>query len=400
MFSRRRFCEVTGAAILYSAAPARVLHAARRDRASATVDVASIDRQRILRAADRYLSEAPITIAAFTATRSAGAKHDYFSEGDYWWPDPKNPGGPYIRRDGESNPGNFTEHRHALIRLSVQMAALSAAWFITKNERYAEHAVKHLRAWFLDESTRLNPHLKYAQAIQGITTGRGTGIIDTLHLVEVVRATSVLEKSRSFQDDVRQGVKAWFTQYLNWMTTSPNGIEEREAKNNHGTCWLLQVAEFARYTGNAELSNFCRKRFMDVLVPNQIAANGSFPLELARTKPYGYCLFNLDAMTTACQVLSTREQNLWEFALPDGRGIRKAVEFMAPYVADQKTWPFPPDVQYFDQWPVRHPSLLFAGLAYSRADYLKLWSRLNPDPTVEEAIRNYPIRQPVLWLPK
>jgi hypothetical protein len=362
------------------------------------VDVAAIDRQRILRAADQYLGGAPITITAFTAARSTGGKHDYFSEGDYWWPDPKNSAGPYIRRDGESNPGNFTEHRHALIRLSIQMPVLSAAWLITRNERYAEHAVKHLRAWFLDQSTRMNPHLKYAQAIQGITTGRGTGIIDTLHLVEVVRAASVLEKSRSFPEDARRGVKVWLAQYLNWMTTSPNGIEERDAKNNHGTCWLLQVAEFARYTGNAELSNFGRQRFKDVLVPNQIATNGSFPLELARTKPYGYCLFNLDAMSTACQVLSTREQNLWEFALPDGRGIRKAVEYMAPYIADKKTWPFTPDVQYFDQWPVRHPSLLFAGLAYSRADYLKLWGRLNPDPSVEEAVRNYPIRQPVLWL--
>jgi len=55
-------------------------------------------------------------------------------------------------------------------------------------------------------------------------------------------------------------------------------------------------------------------------------------------------------------------------------------------------------VQYFDQWPVRQPSLLFAGLAFSRTDYLKLWRRLNPDPTVAEVIRNFPIRQPVLWL--
>jgi len=44
--------------------------------------------------------------------------HDFYFEGDYWWPDPENPHGPYIQHNGMSNPGNFTEHRKAMIRLS------------------------------------------------------------------------------------------------------------------------------------------------------------------------------------------------------------------------------------------------------------------------------------------
>ena len=72
--------------------------------------------------------------------------------------------------------------------------------------------------------------------------------------------------------------------------------------------------------------------------------------------------------------------------------------FMYPFIADKKSWPSPPDVEYFDQFPVRQPSLLFAGLGLSRPEYLQLWRSLNPDPTVEEVIRNYPIRQPVLWV--
>jgi Alginate lyase len=396
MLSRRRFC-VSVAGAFVSALAVRKLSFGT-DSNPIWIDVAAIDHERVLRSARRYLLEAPITITAFSSTRSAGGKHDYFSEGDYWWPDPANPTGPYIQRDGLTNPDNFTGHRHALIRLSVQMPALAAAWLVTRDERYAAHAVRHLRAWFVDDETRMNPNLEYAQAIHGRTTGRGIGIIDTLHLVEVARAAIVLEGSRSLAGDLRDGVKRWFAEYLRWMTTSPHGIEEREAKNNHGTCWILQVAEFARYTGNAELINFCRSRFKTVLVPNQIAANGSFPLEQARTKPYGYCLFNLDAMATACQTLSTAGDNLWQFELPDGRGIRKAIEYMVPFVRDKKSWPLKPDVQYFDQWPVRQPSLLFAGLAYSRPEYVKLWRLLNPDPTVDEIIRNYPIRQPVLWL--
>jgi len=368
------------------------------EKNSPSIDVVAIDRARILRAADRYLRESPVTITAFAAARSAGGKHDYFSEGDYWWPDPANPGGPYIQRDGHSNPDNFNDHRLALIRLSVQMPALSAAWLLTKNQPYAALAAKHLQAWFLDESTRMNPNLEYAQAIHGRSTGRGIGIIDTLHLVEVARAATLLEGSPALTNAVRDGVKQWFSAYLRWMTTSPHGIEEREAKNNHGTCWVLQVAEFARFIGNADLTSFCRSRFKSVLVPNQIAENGSFPEELRRTKPYGYCLFNLDALAAACQVLSTPDDNLWTFELPGGRGIRKAVEYMFPFIRDKKSWPFPPDVQYFDQWPVRQPSLLFAGLAYLRPEYLDLWRKLDPDPTEKEIIRNFPIRQPVLWV--
>ena len=195
----------------------------------------------------------------------------------------------------------------------------------------------------------MNPNLEFAQAIHGRVTGRGTGIIDTVHLVEVARAASLLEAAG---DDVRR----WFADYLTWMTRHQYGKDERDAKNNHGTCWVLQTAEFARFTHNVELTAFCRERFKTVLVPTQIAADGSFPLELARTKPYGYCLFNLDAMATTCQILSTADENLWRFALPDGRGIAKAVAFMFPFVADKRTWSRPPDVMYFDGWPLRHPA--------------------------------------------
>ncbi len=107
------------------------------------------------------------------------------------------------------------------------------------------------------------------------------------------------------------------------MTTHPYGITERDAKNNHGTCWVTQVAAFARLTGNATLTEYCRDRFKTVLIPNQEAADGSFPLELARTKPYGYSLFNLDAMSILAQTLSTRDDNLWTWQLPDGRGMAR-----------------------------------------------------------------------------
>jgi len=182
------------------------------------------------------------------------------------------------------------------------------------------------------------------------------------------------------------------------MTTHQYGIDEREARNNHGTCWVMQVAEFARLTGRSDLTEFCRTRYKTVLLPNQLGADGSFPEELRRTKPYGYSLFNLDAMTTVCQILSTPSDNLWRYELPDGRGIRKAVAFLFPFIADKKAWPHKPDVMYHDEWPMRHPSLLFTGLALDEQRYLDVWKRLPADSTVEEVIRNFFVRQPVLWV--
>jgi hypothetical protein len=360
--------------------------------------IADFERARVLAAANGYLKEAPITITASRSPRSAGGVHDFFSEGDYWWSDPQNPNGPYIQRDGMSNPDNFVDHRRYLMRLSVQVPALVAAWKLTKDARYANHAARHLRAWFIDERTRMNPNLQYAQAIHGRFTGRGIGIIDTLHLVEVARAIEVLKDSRALSTSDRSAIIKWFSDYVRWMTTSKNGTDERDAKNNHGTCWVMQVAAFAHLIGDEKLLAYCRDRFKTVLVPNQIAADGSFPEELRRTKPYGYSLFNLDAMAMVCQLLSTRDDNLWRFFLADGRGMGRAMEYMYPYIKDKKTWPLKPDVMYDAEWPMRHISLLLGGRALGRSEYVELWKQLPADSTVDEVVRNFFIRQPVLWV--
>jgi hypothetical protein len=356
-------------------------------------DLVSLERARVIAAAEKYLGEAPLTITAFPAPRSAGGLHDFSSEGDYWWPDPQNPGGPYIRRDGETNPDNFVAHRDAMRRLSQIVPALVAAYQITGDERYARHAAAHLRAWFVDEQTRMNPNLLYGQAIKGVATGRGTGVIDTIHLVEVARAAWVLERLGYLKGETLVGTKDWFRRYLEWITTHPFGVVERTSGNNHAAAWALQVAAFAQLVGDAAQVAEMRRFFRDTLIQGQMAPDGSFPRELGRTKPYGYSLFQLDVMGAVAQVLG-----LWTYTAPDGRGMGKAVAFMYPFIKDKGTWPKPPDVMYYDQWPVRHPALVFGGVALHEPRYIELWKTLNPDPTVDEVIRNYPIRQPLLWL--
>ncbi len=131
-----------------------------------------------------------------------------------------------------------------------------------------------------------------------------------------------------------------------------------------------------------------------------MAADGSFPAELKRTKPYAYSIFQLDNMAALCQVLSTPRDDLWRFELPDGRGLRKATAYLYPYLADKSKWPLKPDVQAWAGWPARQPSLLFAGTAYREPRYLDLWKKLPPDPSDAEVRRNMAITQPLLWLNK
>jgi hypothetical protein len=379
-------------------------------------DLQQFEKPRIEQVASAALEAAPRSVTTAVNPRSAGGPHDFSSEGDYWWPDPAKPGGPYIQRDGLTNPDNFVAHRRLMLDMARDVGALAAAWKVTRDERYAAAAVRHLLAWFVHPDTRMNPSLLYAQAISGRVTGRGIGVIDTLHLAEVALAVEALRGSVALTPAADAALTGWFRDYLHWMRTHPYGIEESKALNNHGTCWTLQAACFARLTGDAAVLAECRRRLKEEHLPNQMASDGSFPLELRRTKPYGYAIFNLDVMTALAVVLSTPEESLLTWALPDGRSLAKGVAWLAPYLADKGRWlrevkkhkqtaqgtvptdePVQPDVMYWDDWPIRQPCLLFGALTTGRREWLELWQRLPADPTIEEIRRNYPVREPVLW---
>jgi hypothetical protein len=360
--------------------------------------VARVDRRRVLAAGRRYLAEKPVTVTASTSPRTPGGPHDFFSEADYFWPNPANPTGPYINRDGQSNPANFAGHRKAMVALSIQMPALTSAWLLTGERSYAKHAADHLRAWFITPATRMNPNLEYSQGVHGVSTGRSYGIIDTLHLVEVARAASHIAP-KILSAGEQAALMDWFRSYLSWMQTSEKGIAEKNTLNNHAVCWALQAAEFARLIGDQKTRDEVLTQYETVFLPNQLGQDGSFPKELVRTKPYSYSIFNFDVMAALCQSLEGvgKGPGAFAFALPDGRGICKAAAFLFPYLKDKGAWPYAKDVEHFDALPVRSPGLLFAGLKCGRPDYLDLWQRLEPDPTDPEVIRNYPVRQPLLW---
>lgn len=361
-------------------------------------DVEKLLKSTIMKSAAWALDQDPITVTDSHSERSAGGLHDFYSEGDYWWPDPSDAAGPYIQRDGLTNPDNFTAHREAMIRLSQIVGSLASAYKITKDQKYADKAFEHLYAWFVNPETSMNPSLNYAQAIKGKVTGRGIGIIDTIHLMEVAQGLIVFEEAEEIDVVVVVGVKKWFEEYLVWLTTHEFGKDESSTKNNHSTCFYMQVASFASLTDNQDLIEMCRSEYKNRLLPNQMAEDGSFPLELARTKPYGYSIFNLDAMSTLAFILSDDQNDMMRYQAENGKSIAQGISFMYPYIADKSSWPFTEDVMYWDNWPVAQPALVFGAVTFNEKKWFDTWEKLDHHPEVTEVVRNLPIRNPLIWL--
>lgn len=352
----------------------------------------------VIEKAKKYINLEPITVTSTVCERSAGGIHDFYSEGDYWWPNPENPNGLYIRRDGQTNPDIFSNHRSAMTRLNQITGILASAYMMTGDTAHVAQLRPHLKAWFVDKKTLMNPDLMYAQAIKGKVNGRGIGIIDSIHLLEVAKAVAAVEDSGAIPLSELQIIKKWFASYLIRLTEHQYGINERDHGNNHSIWWALQVAVFAELVGNTEQIEYVANMYKNRLLPDQMAADGSFPFELVRTKPYSYSLFSLNAMVAICQVLSKPENNLFAFTAHDGKNIDKALSFYYPYINDKSTWPFIKDVQHWEEWPVRVPFLLFGGLHLKNDDYISLWKSLATNFDIPEVIRAMPIRNPWLWI--
>jgi hypothetical protein len=369
---------------------------------SISLQLALLESKRIYRLANQALALKPPAITEFTGTNSAGGLHDYFSQADYAWPNPANENGmPYILRDGESNPNTFIKHRMALREMKDAVAALTAAYALSGEDKFVAKAVELLRVFFLDPKTKMNPNLQYAQAVLGNSTGTPYGIIDTLHLAELTVAIPFLEKSTAFPPQVALDLKRWFKDYTHWILTSKNGLKEMNSVNNHSIACFVQLASFAQFIGDEDVLELSRQRFKEVLFPSQMTNNGSFPRELARTKPYAYSIFQADNLATLCVLLSTSNEDFWKFTLPDGRTPRRAVDFIFPYLADKNKWltdGHPRDVMHWENWPARQPCLIFAYAEFSDEKYFDLWEKLDADVSDLEVRRNIAIAQPLLWL--
>lgn len=356
------------------------------------------ERERVIERAEKFLKLKPRTVTAYSSPRSVGGKHDFFSEGPYWWPDPANPNGPYIRHDGVRNPDRFVQHDDDLRFFSWIVGTETSAYILTGEEKYAKAAMLHMKAWFVDTATMMNPNMLYAQAIHGICTGRGIGIIDAGQLMDVAQSALILEKSPHVSQKEIVQIKAWFSQFLAWLTTHQYGIDEMNARNNHGSWWHAQVASYARLVGDEKVLEICRNHYREILLPNQMAPNGSYPEELARTKPYSYSLFNLDATAALLWILSDNSIEIWNYTLPDGRGIRKGLDYMLPFLNDKMKWTGGEDVDHWEDQPEARQFMLFAALEGNNTGWFDLWKSLVEKNSSDESRLSMMLKNPVIWI--
>ncbi|SEC60234.1 alginate lyase family protein [Terriglobus roseus] len=390
--TRRNFCSNA------VAAACGIPHVLRAQLAEGVhFNVAEYDRARILAAANDALNQAPQTVTTTAAPLKALNRGTYYSEDPEWFPAATETKMPYEHRQGYTNPQAFTAHRDALVRMNGIVAVCVAAWRLTGETRYPNHAILHLRAWFMDAETRMEPNLEHAATVPPAADGNYRGVEETVSLAETVRATSFLCAYNGVAtEEEATALRKWFGDYSTWLNESKKGMIAREAKDRLAICWTLQAAECARFARNSALSLECSHRFKEKLL-RQMNLDGEFPLELHRANAYASSLFTLDCLATTCEVLSSPLERLWELTLPDGRGMRSAVAFLFPAIESRARWKYPADVQHFTDWPVRQPSLLLAGRAFGRPEYLEVWKRLPAEPNSAELLRTFPIRQPALW---
>jgi hypothetical protein len=345
----------------------------------------------LIQQANRALTAGPFSVVNKDVTPPSGDKRDYMSLAPYWWPNPATPGGlPYIRRDGERNPEiHKLRNRLDLGEMVDAVETLALAYFFTADEKYASRAAILIRHWFLDPATGMNPNLKYAQAIRGVNEGRGEGLIETRTLTRVVDSIGLLAGSRARLAEDQQGCEEWFSQFLDWMLTSELGRDEASSENNHGTFYDVQVACYALFLGKQDIARKILQTAGDRRIAVQIAPDGSQPLELNRTKAWSYSVGNLAGLMALARLAEHVDVDLWRYDTKDGRSIRKALDFLAPFGIGDRAWPhrqikgFSPDIFY--------PLLRLAAAKYPNGPYGNTLAKLPLQSATAGALWSSPI---------
>ncbi|WKM72118.1 alginate lyase family protein [Klebsiella oxytoca] len=292
--------------------------------------------------ADLALKHPLFSVMDKTLVAASGDKHDYYSFPPYWWPNPDTKDGlPYIRKDGRTNPDANSDatDKNRLVKMSNDVSTLALAWYFTQDNRYAQKAAAQLKSWFIDPQTRMNPNLQYAQAIPGINTGRGIGIIDSRALVEVVDAIALLQSSEALNENDVSTLKQWFGEYYQWMTTSQNGFEEDNWHNNHGSYFDMQAATFALFSGKTDEAK--QRLYITQLrrIAGQFDIEGRQMGELERTRPWHYSNFNLEAYNRLGRLGEKAGVDIWNFTLDD-HSLRKGYQYIAGFINSDRPWPW------------------------------------------------------------
>jgi hypothetical protein len=257
---------------------------------------------------------------------------------------------------------------------------LALAWYFTGDEAYANKATQLLRVWFLDPATRMNPNFEFAQAVPGVNTGRGIGLIEMAGMTGLIDSVGLLSGSKSWTEADQRALQQWFTQFVQWMQESKNGRDEAAAKNNHGTYYDLELTTFALFIGKNEIATNVLRAVPAKRIARQIEPDGRQPLELARTNAWGYSVGNLRGLLSLAQLGDKFGVDLWHYETSDGRSIRKALDCLVGFATGEQKWLAGRSGEASLQ--SLGPALRLAAMKYLDGTYKELLSKLRPvDPS-------------------
>ena len=202
----------------------------------------------------------------------------------------------------------------------------------------------------LDESTYMNPDLKYAETIRGKNELRPQGIMEGRILTELTDAIRLLQSSPQWTSEMQQGLEDWFNNYLDWLLNSESGKEEGSKMNNHGTYFTVQVSSIALFLNKTDFTKEILQATMQDLssaslkdVPRLIAvkilSDGRQPFELKRANSLDYSLINLLGLATLANIGERVGLDLWNHDIY-GAGIQKALDYLLPYIQNKEDWPY------------------------------------------------------------
>lgn len=298
----------------------------------------------LLKDTKKDLSEKAESVIDKEQVAPSGDKHDYVSLAPYFWPDPATPDGlPYIRKDGHWNPdadSNTNSDARRIERMILRVKKFALAYYFTGEDRYAKKGAELIRTFFLDSTSAMNPHLKYAQGVKGGKTGRGVGIIETRTFPDLIDSITLLSASPAWRKEDDKQMRDWAGRYFRWLTKSSHGKKEAHAGNNHGTYFDVQYVALAQYLGKKELATTVLEAAKKHRIALQIDPSGKQPHELKRTNTLHYSLFNLRGLFELAALGKNAGIDLFNYETEDGRSLRKAFDFMAPYADSTQKWPY------------------------------------------------------------
>ena len=292
--------------------------------------------------ANKALKYGPVSVMEKNEVPPSGSKHDYMSLAPYHWPDPSKADGlPYMRKDGETNPEvKLYKDKEYLPELCSHVYTLALAHYYSGDKKYYNHAIQLISVWFLDTATKMNPNINFGQAIKGENVGRGAGLIDARNFIKVIEAIELMNSKGVYPKEDLKNMQAWFAEFLQWMQTSKNGVDEMNAKNNHGVWYDALRLSISLFNGQKEDANKIIQN-AQLRLANQMDEKNRFPLEMARTTSLHYSVFVIDAFLKIAKMAEYTGVDFWDNKVNANHTLKAAVDEMIPYLVQEKVWDGP-----------------------------------------------------------